>query len=228
MNKIIVRAVHIPSNEDLGLITGAARMTQVRGLMPDGVELDKNLLGRLLQMGHTSCLEHADFAVVVEGATRVFLAQITRHRLASYTSASQQYQLHNGFDYLMLPFENPGLKETYELHMQQADELYNQVEEEMGRDWARYVLPNACRNTLLMKTNLRNWFTAVFPQRLCKRNTPETLLVLNKALTLAAENGMESLCKYAGPACVTKGACDQGKMCCGKPYAQWEELLCQE
>jgi len=230
MNKIIVRAVHLPTDADLGLMTGAAKMTQVRGLMPDGVELNVGLLGRLLKMGHTSVLEHADFAVVVENATRVFLAQITRHRLASFTSASQQYQVHDGFDYLVPPF-SPNDPEEDELHrryvamMIQIDSLYQDIERLLGRDWARYILPGACRNTLLMKGNLREWFTVVFPQRLCKRNTPETLLVMSKALHIAANGGMVELCKHTGPACLTIGVCDQGSMCCGKPYRDWTAML---
>ena len=39
---------------------------------------------RLLNMGHESVLEHASFTFGVEGVSRVLLAQLTRHRLASF------------------------------------------------------------------------------------------------------------------------------------------------
>ena len=234
MNNIKVTLAHAPTAEDLGLMTGAARMTQVRGLMPDGEPLNVKLLGKLLKMGHTSVLEHASFSVIIDGATRVFLAQITRHRIASYTSASQQYQLHDGFNYLEPPWddfplldeaEREELKAVYADFMDMADGVYVRLEKALGRDWARYVLPGACRNVLLITATLREWFTIIFPQRLCRRNTPETILIAGKALGIAADNGMEELCKHTGPACITRGYCDQGSMACGRPYKNWKEML---
>ena len=41
--------------------------------------------------GHTSVLEHAVFTFRVEGLSRAALAQLTRHRLASYDVQSQRY-----------------------------------------------------------------------------------------------------------------------------------------
>ena len=41
--------------------------------------------------GHTSVLEHAVFTFSVEGLSRAALAQLTRHRLASFDVQSQRY-----------------------------------------------------------------------------------------------------------------------------------------
>lgn len=41
--------------------------------------------------GHESVLEHAAFTFRVSGVSRVLLAQLTRHRIASYSVQSQRY-----------------------------------------------------------------------------------------------------------------------------------------
>ena len=48
--------------------------------------------------GHTSVLEHAVFTFRVEGLSRAALAQLTRHRLASFDVQSQRYVRINGID----------------------------------------------------------------------------------------------------------------------------------
>lgn len=44
-----------------------------------------------LDGGHESVIEHAVFTFVLEGISRVTLAQLTRHRLASFSASSQRY-----------------------------------------------------------------------------------------------------------------------------------------
>ena len=44
-----------------------------------------------LDSGHESVAEHASFTFRVEGVSRVLLAQLTRHRVASYSVQSQRY-----------------------------------------------------------------------------------------------------------------------------------------
>ena len=48
---------------------------------------------RVMAMGHESVLEHASFTFLVEGVSRVLLAQLTRHRIASFSVQSQRCQL---------------------------------------------------------------------------------------------------------------------------------------
>ena len=52
--------------------------------------------------GHTSVLEHAVFTFRVEGLSRAALAQLTRHRLASFDVRSQRYVRIHGID-LVIP-----------------------------------------------------------------------------------------------------------------------------
>ena len=44
-----------------------------------------------LKSGHESVAEHASFTFAIEGVSRVLLAQITRHRVASFSVESQRY-----------------------------------------------------------------------------------------------------------------------------------------
>ena len=48
-------------------------------------------LGHAMKSGHDSVSEHASFTFKIEGVSRVLLAQITRHRLASFSVQSQRY-----------------------------------------------------------------------------------------------------------------------------------------
>ena len=59
---------------------------------------------RLLSMGHESVFEHTSFTFGIEGVSRVFLAQVTRHRLASFSVQSQRYVSYaDGFNYVVPP-----------------------------------------------------------------------------------------------------------------------------
>jgi len=51
----------------------------------------ESALCHALDSGHTSILEHAVFTFRIEGLSRAALAQLTRHRLASFDVQSQRY-----------------------------------------------------------------------------------------------------------------------------------------
>ncbi|MDE6211323.1 MAG: FAD-dependent thymidylate synthase, partial [Clostridia bacterium] len=57
--------------------------------------LDKSditkFIERLRSFGHASPFEHASFTFGIEGVSRSLLAQITRHRIASFSVKSQRY-----------------------------------------------------------------------------------------------------------------------------------------
>ena len=66
--------------------------------------------GRLMRQcansGHLAVLEFADFVFHIEGVSRALLAQITRHRLASFAVRSQRYCSSFGEGILPLPSGN--------------------------------------------------------------------------------------------------------------------------
>lgn len=57
----------------------------------------------LASIGHESPIEHASFTFGIEGVSRAFLAQLTRHRIASYSVQSQRYVREAQFDYVVPP-----------------------------------------------------------------------------------------------------------------------------
>ncbi|MGN0631467.1 MAG: FAD-dependent thymidylate synthase, partial [Ruminococcus sp.] len=59
----------------------------------DGLDEEKtqSFVKMLSDMGHESPIEHVSFTFGIEGVSRALLAQITRHRHASFSVQSQRY-----------------------------------------------------------------------------------------------------------------------------------------
>ncbi len=55
----------------------------------------------LSDLGHASPIEHASFTFGIEGVSRTLLAQITRHRIASFSVQSQRYVRLDDFRYVI-------------------------------------------------------------------------------------------------------------------------------
>ena len=60
------------------------------GLTDEAVTKFVNMLA---EMGHESPIEHMSFTFGIEGVSRSLLAQLTRHRMASFSVQSQRYVL---------------------------------------------------------------------------------------------------------------------------------------
>ena len=60
-------------------------------------------IANLIDMGHLSPVEHASFTFSIEGVSRALLAQITRHRVASFSVRSQRYVSEDSFNYVVPP-----------------------------------------------------------------------------------------------------------------------------
>ena len=80
----------------------------LEGLTP---EKSREFLSKLASLGHESPTEHASFTFAIEGVSRALLAQITRHRIASYSVQSQRYVRLDQFEYITPP-EGGGGAET--------------------------------------------------------------------------------------------------------------------
>lgn len=59
----------------------------------DGLDEQKttDFLNMLTDFGHQSPIEHISFTFGIEEVSRTLLAQITRHRIASFSVQSQRY-----------------------------------------------------------------------------------------------------------------------------------------
>ena len=74
--------------------------TLLDGLTPEKTEA---FLQRLNDVGHASPIEHASFTFGIEGVSRTFLAQVTRHRIGSFSVQSQRYVRLEDFRYVIPP-----------------------------------------------------------------------------------------------------------------------------
>lgn len=178
---------------------------------------------KLLDMGHESVLEHATFTFGIEGVSRVLLAQLTRHRIASFSVQSQRYvSYENGFGYIIPPkIEQLGEEAVakYRQQMETIQSWYTDWQNELGRtgegtnEDARFVLPNACETRILMTMNVRE-LRHFFSLRMCSRAQWEIRNMASQMHRLCLEVA-PALFADAGPACL-RGKCSEGEKTCGK------------
>ena len=194
----------------------------------------------LSEIGHESPIEHASFTFGVEGVSRSLLAQLTRHRMASYSVQSQRYVREKMFDYVLPPEIEaiPEAAEEYRRAMEEDQAHYDRLTailkdkhlkdmldagmdekdatraaEKKAIEDARFVLPNACATKLIMTMNARSLMN-FFHHRCCNRAQWEIRELAEEMYKLCVE-AAPHLFRKGGPKCV-HGACPEGKMTCGK------------
>lgn len=234
---------HTPNPEKT--VASAAKLcysSSTIGDLYDGLTDEKaaNFVEMLSEIGHESPIEHASFTFGIEGVSRAFLAQMTRHRMASYSVKSQRYVKEGAFEFVTPPevANDPVALETYQESMRMAQESYDKIAEILmekhiamfiaeGKDEktaarlaskkaiedARFVLPNACETKMVVTMNARSLHN-FFRHRCCNRAQWEIQDVANQMLKLVKEVAPQ-LFKKAGPPCI-KGPCPEGNMSCGK------------
>jgi len=196
-------------------------------------------LERLLDFGHLSPIEHAGFTFGVEGVSRSLLAQITRHRIASFSVKSQRYvpatpaatstagkadpAVPDGvFGYIIPPrieALGPEAVRLFESQMKQIQAWYDEWVEKLGTNGetsfedARFILPNAAETKMLVTMNARE-LLHFFTLRCCNRAQWEIRALAREMLKLVKPVA-PVIFRNAGPACL-KGPCPEGKMSCGK------------
>ena len=179
-------------------------------------------LTMLRKLGHLSTFEHVSFTFGIEGVSRALLAQITRHRIASFSVQSQRYvgqSGEDGIDYI-LPPEIEKLGDEYAKRfadqMDMMDKWYREWLEllgEGGKEDARFVLPNAAATRMVVTMNARE-LNHFFALRCCNRAQWEIRDVAWQMLKLVHE-AAPALFDECGPECL-RGRCPEGKMCCGR------------
>ena len=208
----------------------------------DGLTPEKTagFLEMLAQLGHASPTEHASFTFGIEGVSRSLLAQITRHRIASYSVQSQRYVRADQFEYVTPPeiAALPQAAQEFQQAMAAAQQSYDRLAallqekhtralldqgvpegearrraEKQAIEDARFVLPNACATKLVMTMNARS-LQNFFAERCCSRAQWEIRQVADQMLALVSQVA-PTLFAQAGPGCV-RGACPEGKMSCGR------------
>lgn len=212
-------------------------------------EAVQSFLKKLMDMGHESPIEHVSFTFGIEGVSRSLLAQITRHRIASYSVKSQRYVKEGQFEFITPPAiaADSEAHELYLASMQNAQDVYNQLADRLSARYyeeyiqegtpeknarrqaekraiedARFVLPNACETKMIVTMNARSLLN-FFHHRCCSRAQWEIRDLANEMLRLVRAVA-PTLFAYAGPSCLA-GPCPEGKMSCGKAQAMRKAYL---
>ena len=175
-------------------------------------------LRKVREMGHESVLEHVSFTFLIEGVSRALLAQLTRHRIASFSVQSQRYvSYQKGFGYIVPPSVRAlgsQAEAEYAAQMAQMQTWYEGWQEKLGaNEDARFVLPNACETRLLLTMNARE-LRHFFALRMCERAQWEIRSLASRMFELCYEQAPE-LFEDAGAACL-RGPCPEGEKSCGK------------
>lgn len=216
------------------------------GLDQAGVQ---KFLTMLIELGHESPIEHVSFTFGIEGVSRALLAQITRHRIASFSVKSQRYVKEGQFEFVTPPAiaADEDAHRLYQQSMKDAQEAYNRLADILSQKYlatyieeglsektarkqaekkaiedARFVLPNACETKMIVTMNARSLMN-FFHHRCCSRAQWEIQALANEMLRLVRQVA-PTLFALAGPSCVA-APCPEGKMSCGRAAAMRAQYI---
>ncbi|MBQ9325156.1 MAG: FAD-dependent thymidylate synthase [Clostridia bacterium] len=202
--------------------TGALVVCETAAAICTAASNQRKALQHAVGSGHTSVLEHASYTFKITGLSRVALAQLTRHRLASFSVQSQRYVKMNSPEMVMpKSISESSFSQEAESSMRYMANLYQRmVEGGIPKEDARYIMPQAVTTELIVTMNARE-LHHFFSLRTCNRAQWEIRAVADKMLTLCREVS-PTLFEDAGPGCVT-GQCPEKKPC-GHPRksSDWE------
>jgi thymidylate synthase (FAD) len=216
-NREIVEQYYVP------LIYTACR-TCYSELAPDDIferavdgrippEKQRELIGRVIESGHGSTIEHVVFTFAITGVSRTLSHQLVRHRAGvAFDQQSQRYVSYKKGASTMLPQTvaeaEPDLRERYEAQVEGALALYTElVDAGIPGEDARFIFPNATRTNLVMTANLRA-LIHMSGLRLCTMAQWEIrrLFQLIRHEVFAVSPFLGS---FLAPKCVALGYCDE-------------------
>lgn len=171
---------------------------------------------KLKSYHHYSPFEHATFTFYVEGVSRSLLAQLTRHRLFSFSVRSQRYVQENDFETTVPSkiFNNKKNKEIYDNTIDFINNSYKElINNGVRPEDARSILPNSCCTRLIATANVRELWH-FFSERMCTHAQTEIRELAKQ---------MHELCYEVSPAlfegmdmkCSQIGYCPEGNRSCG-------------
>lgn len=182
-------------------------------------------LRTMTHLPHPTIQKFAVINVVIVGASRRFLAQITRHQNETkFMSASLQYSNYSDDSDFVVPYsiirQGPEAEEHYLENcrtMMSEYKLFN--DQGVDNDACGYMAPQGLRNVLIMSCTPYQW-KHIIGQRTCRRNTLETQYVMLKIWEeLYRLDPIFFAFDTTGPFCM-RGACKEGKMACGRPITK--------
>lgn len=183
-------------------------------------EYSEKTVEAMTSLPHPTIQKFGVINVAVVGASRRFLAQITRHQNeVKFMSASLQYSDYSGEADFVVPYEllDSQMRFSYLSQCQEAMRKYKLlVEYGVDNDSAGYLAPQGLRNVLIISATPYQW-KHMISQRTCRRNTPETRYVMLRIWEELYELAPAFFSSaMTGPFCM-RGTCKEGKMRCGRP-----------
>jgi thymidylate synthase (FAD) len=177
------------------------------------LEKQRELIGRVIESGHGSPIEHINFTFAITGVSRTLSHQLVRHRVGvAFDQQSQRYVSFRKGASTMEPATiaeaDPELRARYEDQVDAALGLYAELQAAgiPGED-ARFVFPNATRTNLVMTANLRA-LIHMSGLRLCTMAQWEIRrlfqLIRHEVFAVSPFLG-----GFLAPKCVALGYCDE-------------------
>lgn len=132
-------------------------------------------IANLVDQGHDSVLEHANWTFLLDGVSRSFTHQLVRHRIGfSFSQLSQQYYDHSEAEFLVPTGleQNPTAFAAWSAAIEAARTAYHTIQSQLGseggqsrksrerlraiRSAARSVLPNSTGTKIVVTANARS------------------------------------------------------------------------
>jgi len=123
-----------------------------------GEDSEKDLIRRLIKLGHESPLEHAYATFRIKNCSRAMTHQLVRHRLMAISQQSQRYVNEEHFEYVIPETIPQEYIDDYRNDMNTIQQMYSKWRDRgLKKEDARYVLPNACMSEIVVSANFREW-----------------------------------------------------------------------
>jgi len=174
-----------------------------------------SILKHVLNLGHTSIIEHTSFTFAISDVSRSLTHQLVRHRIASYAQQSQRYVNLTQPNYVIPPKinANKSMKKAYQETMDLIWKQYNKlIEMDIPAEDSRYVLPNAACTNIIVTMNARSLLN-FFELRCCLHAQWEIRKLANMMLK-EVQKKAPIIFKEAGPSCKSRGVCTENNKEC--------------
>ena len=231
MNKIEIKILNPHEiKEAEKMMVFCARLTQRGHQLNDLDDVQKlydksyqsDTVKAMANLPHPTIQKFGVINVVIVGASRRFLAQITRHQNeVKFMSASLQYSDYSDSNSFCVPYEiiemgKNAEREYIDSCSAAMRDYKDAVAAGLDHDAAGYLAPQGLRNILIISATPYQW-KHMISQRGCRRNTKETQYVMLKIWEQLYELNPELFGQITtGPGCMKRSGCQEGKMCCGK------------
>ena len=214
----------------------------------DNPDTVASFLDTLMSLHHESPIEHISYTFLIEDVSRALLAQITRHRIASFSVQSQRYVNMTKAPFITPPSiqEDPDIEGDYEECLAHIQLAYKTLQKKLVRrkkqalmqdgmdsetaqkkaekavlEDARFILPNACATRMMVTMNARE-LLHFFQERCCNRAQWEIRNLAYEMLRLVYPTAPH-IFQNAGPSCC-QGSCREGRMSCGQAKKVYNDI----